>query len=595
MKKFLALMFVCAGLTAMAAAPHVNNTAKITKKATSTQVMKSAAKTMDRAQMQAQPATKVSTNSLTPRSFFKENNLTPNDNMLLTKKAPKRVDAGMYGENTHIAFRYVYTFNDSGYMVKDDPYYDGSSVYFTDNQNTLYCAGLYWNPMGSSYYLPLDMDYTNKTVSFDVGFILDDSTYTGNWKYYSAQNVPVSGGSAGYYRMDTTLHTYLVNENYFFNEEGDGFDEPITGVIYDDGSIQFNEENGYAYFGTMKVQTMYRKTNNASATVLSTDSTEFYNIFRGTQFIVPNATHEFQFKGSATTATTYTENIYAYQSEDTTVVAFGLYGFGVPAVKINVYEPVEGYHNLWIEPQVMYDAVGRDFMNSTFELDENYGFIFDDEGYVDGFEGIGTVGDATNEYLYWESTVLMDTAAGSLLYPFFNNYIRLNDGIFLIGYAQTPTITETPGDDAYTYAGTSDETGVEVHLFKLTLDEEGQIVDYEMVDNPYVVTRTDVDQVIALGAVADGENIGKNPSDVFIQEYTVPAKVSAPAYERGDVNMDGNIDINDVTRLIDVVLGKDVAFDETAADCNTAVGDGGIDINDVTALITRVLTGAWAN
>jgi len=62
---------------------------------------------------------------------------------------------------------------------------------------------------------------------------------------------------------------------------------------------------------------------------------------------------------------------------------------------------------------------------------------------------------------------------------------------------------------------------------------------------------------------------------------------------RGDVNGDGHVDINDVTTLIDVVLGKDVEYNASAADCNTASGDGTVDINDVTALIARVLTGTW--
>ena len=42
MKKFFALLFVCAGLTAMAAVPHVNNNANVTQgKAQKTMVMKS--------------------------------------------------------------------------------------------------------------------------------------------------------------------------------------------------------------------------------------------------------------------------------------------------------------------------------------------------------------------------------------------------------------------------------------------------------------------------------------------------------------------------------------------------------------------------
>ena len=68
---------------------------------------------------------------------------------------------------------------------------------------------------------------------------------------------------------------------------------------------------------------------------------------------------------------------------------------------------------------------------------------------------------------------------------------------------------------------------------------------------------------------------------------------AAPAYKRGDVDGDGDVNINDVTLLIDVVLGKNVDYNAQAADCNTESGDNSIDINDVTALINFVLTGTW--
>ena len=63
--------------------------------------------------------------------------------------------------------------------------------------------------------------------------------------------------------------------------------------------------------------------------------------------------------------------------------------------------------------------------------------------------------------------------------------------------------------------------------------------------------------------------------------------------EPGDVNGDLTIDIDDVTLLIDVVLGNNVNYHATAADCNVEGGDGIVDINDVTVLIGRVLTGNW--
>ena len=83
-----------------------------------------------------------------------------------------------------------------------------------------------------------------------------------------------------------------------------------------------------------------------------------------------------------------------------------------------------------------------------------------------------------------------------------------------------------------------------------------------------------------------GDNLVFEP--VKWEKYVAP-----PAYLRGDVDNDGDVDIDDVTRLIDVVLGKDVTYNAAAADCNTETGDGSVDIDDVTALINRVLKGSW--
>ncbi len=86
----------------------------------------------------------------------------------------------------------------------------------------------------------------------------------------------------------------------------------------------------------------------------------------------------------------------------------------------------------------------------------------------------------------------------------------------------------------------------------------------------------------------------KVDSGVQTPAYIFKAQSDTPAYQRGDVNMDGNVDINDVTRLIDVVLGKSgLEYDQDAADCNIEGGNGMVDINDVTVLINRVLKGVW--
>ena len=65
----------------------------------------------------------------------------------------------------------------------------------------------------------------------------------------------------------------------------------------------------------------------------------------------------------------------------------------------------------------------------------------------------------------------------------------------------------------------------------------------------------------------------------------------APAFERGDVDKDGQVGIGDVTSLIDYILnGTAPGVDDDSADCDL---DGAVSIGDVTSLIDYVLNGVW--
>ena len=69
----------------------------------------------------------------------------------------------------------------------------------------------------------------------------------------------------------------------------------------------------------------------------------------------------------------------------------------------------------------------------------------------------------------------------------------------------------------------------------------------------------------------------------------VPATCLVTVYtEPGDVNMDGFVNISDVTQMIDYLLGSEVSiFKEANADLN---GDDSVTIGDVTALIDLLLS-----
>ena len=63
---------------------------------------------------------------------------------------------------------------------------------------------------------------------------------------------------------------------------------------------------------------------------------------------------------------------------------------------------------------------------------------------------------------------------------------------------------------------------------------------------------------------------------------------TTPVYQLGDVNMDGDVNIADVTALIDYLLNSDDSvIDQTAANVNE---DNSVDISDVTHLIDMLLS-----
>ena len=76
-----------------------------------------------------------------------------------------------------------------------------------------------------------------------------------------------------------------------------------------------------------------------------------------------------------------------------------------------------------------------------------------------------------------------------------------------------------------------------------------------------------------------------------VQDMYFSNEAGGPEFIRGDVNNDGEVNISDVTALINYLLTHDTTGVNTdAANCNQ---DGEVTIGDVTALINYLLTKSW--
>lgn len=392
MKKFLALLFVCAGLTAMAA-PHVNkadlvqaNKGQMVKKATPAATHF----TSNVMNMQGK--------NLTPM----KSRFTPN-NLVEARKAPRYLsDADMAGLNS-VCFLYAYDITGDS-PVAADPFYAGSGAYwYPTTDDGLYFAGLYWSPTtGSTYYLPLDIDYSTGEVALSWGILLDDDTLAGT----------------GRNRVDTVIYSILASQAYWDNNE----QTDCMGTLYTDGSIIF--QDNYVFYEQAVFQT-YR--NNSLSSV---DTVETLNMFVGTEILTANGvlTYNKEQDGSAQST-----NVFMYQSNDSLFVG-NLWDYGMPSSVMvltsdgkAVYNcaefdptdsitylsnPIWDVNDTWIS-----GGLGMFYPVGSYELDDE-GYITD---YTWGFEG-----NATPEQITWDYT--MPCNGYHFLYGYQNNVLKWTNG-----------------------------------------------------------------------------------------------------------------------------------------------------------------------
>ena len=392
MKKFLALLFVCAGLTAMAA-PHVNK-ADLTQANKGQMVMK------------ANNLTNNLTSGVT-KNFMeaaKKNVQMNHATNLVNKRAPRRLSNEEIINIPYVCFLYAYdVLGDE--PVEADPYFAGGGAYwYPDTSQGLYFAGLYWDQDGSTYYLPLDIDYATGEVALKWGILLDDDT--------------VSTQPGGRNRTDTITYSMLVSQAYWENQEQTN----CKGTLYEDGSIIFDDN--YVYYFEQLVQT-YR--NNQLRT---SDTTVIATMFVGTEILAANGvmTYINEQNGKAEESP-----VYMFQEGDVLTVG-NMWNYGVPTCKMTLVEggkalyecaefnpedsitylsnPIWDVNDTWID-----GGLGMFYPVGSYELDDE-GYIID---YTWGFEA-----DATPDEITWPYT--MPCNGYHFLYGYENNVLKYTNG-----------------------------------------------------------------------------------------------------------------------------------------------------------------------
>ncbi len=129
-------------------------------------------------------------------------------------------------------------------------------------------------------------------------------------------------------------------------------------------------------------------------------------------------------------------------------------------------------------------------------------------------------------------------------------------------------VTMFAGAETYSYLKFTKTNGTTV-----TYSAQGLKLTYD--NSNVTVTNAEGTSTIALAEVQD--------------MYFSNDGSTTPGYKIGDVNMDGNVNIDDVTVLIDYLLsGNADNIDANAADVDQS---GNVSIDDVTILIDMLLNG----
>ena len=565
MKKFFALLFVCAGLTAMAVTPRVITNVQVRDgKPVKSMVLKS--NTLANQLIAPAMKTKVTKNTLTPQRVFAEKGVTPGQNKLM-KKAPNRVTAEDVMA-TKLVFTLAYTYDEStGATVQGDDYLYGGWTADMEQQGDNQFNAYIWF---TGIPFVIDVNYDAKTAEMETG-------YLGGWQW---SDTTVSGRTTTI--CDTTEYLYLCDEAFILSDDENADFANLQGALYNDGTIYFAD--GWCVYDLAYTVKRVTRSGNTTTTY-DTIAGLVTDFMHETYLMTANAKHEYVQQSSGATVN---RDAYMFQYDDTTAVVWNLWGMGnrgkyffihedgtmeFPSYQVMYTEDIQDYADYYTQ----YDwSEAYEFYNFAIDLDVEADTA--DDATLSEYGKMGTVDPAG---LYWDASVIYDLIGangnwyfGLGFYPFLHNKVTFNDptnDFFMLGVTADPIINYTVNDENV--------------VITLELEEGAEylmMVGDEYVTSPYTIDRTDEDFTVHVAAIA--QVYGKQMSNVVEADITIPALEVGML---GDVNNDGVVNITDVTVLISAVMADNYAnINSDNADIN---GDGTINITDVTMLINMVM------
>lgn len=498
---------------------------------------------------------------------FTRRGVTPDDNLMM-KKAPRRISAQDL-LTTKVAFKECFEYDENtGEVVRAACYYDGGwDVEMEQMGDGLFGAYIDYSSIPANILVDFNTNTAEMIMDCMGGWQWADSIVSGRTKTVN----------------DTTMYLFMVDEAYMMGDS-DEFTN-ISGTVYSDGSLYFPD--GWCYvmvnYVTKTVTDYNGVTNTTRDTVMS--MTPFYH---DTYLMTPNATHDYDLEyqiGNRTYIDHYTDNAYMFQFDDSTAVAWNLWGCGGRGVFMNIHEDgtmvIPAFQIAGTVDMTEYEEAYPEYDWSEGYENVIVGYDEDNDTYY--YSDI--MGTVSPEGLTWGGSELWNYCSldGNTYavrsYPLLNNVLSFVDGeVFLLGTSACPEITLELFDGHVLVAAVPQGVGGCAYLF----DSNGR-----MVDNPCTVTRTEEDQHLMFFAVESDP--GKNMSELMAQEVIVPA-LSSDAVVIGDVNGDNTVNLQDVVILIDYLLSGDLDNSGNFIGDNADIDQNNvINLDDVVALMNMII------